>query len=180
MAAPPSGTDTCRICLAEMEDPCVIGTCKHAFCRECIHEWAAMTLSCPLCRSEVDFTKFGPPASGGEERVACRLHGCYAKVLHKNLGKHISRCHPIFRCDACGHTERVRALMNAHDERDCPYRALKCPSYGCREGVRACDYSEDPRALFQHHQCHGVFRCEEHDLFFASAEELGVHLGCVH
>lgn len=173
-------TEVCRICLDEMEDRCEVGACGHAFCRECIHEWAALTLTCPLCRGDADFAAFAPPTVSSNERVACRLHGCYAKVLHKNLGKHIARCHPLFTCDACGHTERVRALMDRHAERDCTYRELRCPAYECKQTLRACDYTDDPRVLYQLHKCQGVLRCKEHDLFFSSAEELGVHEGKEH
>lgn len=174
-------TEKCPICLEELEDPCIVDECKHAFCRACIYDWAALTMSCPLCRGAVDFTKFtGVIGPDGHERVKCRLYGCYASILYKNLGKHVKRCHPIFKCDACGHNERVKSQMFLHEERNCEYRVLMCPAPDCREGVRACDYTDDPRAIFVHHQCSGVWVCEKHAFYSFSAEEHGRHLGNEH
>ncbi|XP_050769558.1 E3 ubiquitin-protein ligase Topors-like [Gymnogyps californianus] len=40
----------CPICLDNMDNAAYIDVCFHAFCFDCIRQWAAMRAACPLCR----------------------------------------------------------------------------------------------------------------------------------
>ncbi|KAJ3320237.1 hypothetical protein HDU76_000354 [Blyttiomyces sp. JEL0837] len=49
---PPADLDTgyCPICLTEFDDWTMLPSCFHAFCHECILQWANVSRSCPLCK----------------------------------------------------------------------------------------------------------------------------------
>lgn len=53
-----SGSDTCAICLEEVEMEsgrirCVL-PCRHAFHRPCISKWISVKPNCPICSSPID------------------------------------------------------------------------------------------------------------------------------
>lgn len=47
----PSPETPCAICLDSITDRCLLETCFHAFCRDCIQTWAAVSRLCPLCKT---------------------------------------------------------------------------------------------------------------------------------
>ena len=71
----PTEKDTCAICFEEKEikDLTVLNNCKHAYCAECITEWAKKENTCPQCK--VRFTLLDIPGRKRRKRV-----------IHKNLG----------------------------------------------------------------------------------------------
>lgn len=59
----------CSVCLAlllEGEQVRQLPECKHIFHAECIARWLPSHLSCPICRSEVDMTKYLQAAEGSQ------------------------------------------------------------------------------------------------------------------
>jgi hypothetical protein len=51
-AAASSAESDCAICLGafELSDAATLDSCTHAFCRDCIVAWSAITSRCPLCK----------------------------------------------------------------------------------------------------------------------------------
>lgn len=47
----------CAICLDILDSPILIN-CHHLFCTECIVRWVELNTKCPLCREQLDSTKF--------------------------------------------------------------------------------------------------------------------------
>jgi len=49
--------DSCSICLEDMiSRNCVLLTCRHIFCLDCIHIWLVNKNKCPLCRHAINFS----------------------------------------------------------------------------------------------------------------------------
>jgi hypothetical protein len=70
--------------------------------------------------------------------------------------------------------------MNNHKMFDCMHRELVCPLSGCSIGVKAYEYSSDPKFLKENHDCPGVFVCEEHEAYLVGEDEWGKHLALPH
>lgn len=43
--------EVCPICLAPMRRPALAERCLHAFCLDCIRQWATIVPACPLCKT---------------------------------------------------------------------------------------------------------------------------------
>ena len=44
----------CSICLEQIKDKAILKKCTHYFCKECIEKWSKYSLSCPLCKANIN------------------------------------------------------------------------------------------------------------------------------
>jgi hypothetical protein len=45
------GTKQCSVCLEDIQNKCVINSCRHEFCFKCLKKWSKEKNYCPLCRA---------------------------------------------------------------------------------------------------------------------------------
>ncbi|KAL8264100.1 hypothetical protein R6Q59_022230 [Mikania micrantha] len=50
--APAIRSQSCPICLSQIEEPAVITVCLHAYCTDCIRKWSYRKRKCPLCNTQ--------------------------------------------------------------------------------------------------------------------------------
>ncbi|XP_072350299.1 probable E3 ubiquitin-protein ligase DTX3, partial [Scyliorhinus torazame] len=60
----PGPPDPCPICLGEVDDPKVLGHCRHAFCRPCIDEAFRTRPACPVCGQIYEAVMGDQPLNG--------------------------------------------------------------------------------------------------------------------
>lgn len=91
----------CSICLQRTVAPATIPTCLHMFCLDCISRWAAISLTCPLCKQHFDRVvhQLGPnristrhlhppPSSQNPSRQPRRRHVRWGRGLSDSEREH--------------------------------------------------------------------------------------------
>ncbi|XP_056179664.1 E3 ubiquitin-protein ligase Topors-like [Falco biarmicus] len=83
----------CPICLDSTDNTAYLDTCFHAFCFDCIQQWAAMRAPCPLCRrpfscilhtvrADDDYQEYVVGSSAHRQRTAARQR-VYSRTLQQ-------------------------------------------------------------------------------------------------
>ena len=42
----------CVICMTISDEPYILSTCGHSFCKSCLYSLSKPTITCPICRQE--------------------------------------------------------------------------------------------------------------------------------
>ena len=119
----------CSICTDVVEDPIILGTCEHMFCRLCITEWemshftADDSSNCPECRMKFfDDIDYGKPSRIllnviAEVKFRCVNLGCQEVIKYGDYTSHSLECpNAIIQCDECG-SSLERLQIEGHKER---------------------------------------------------------------
>ena len=106
MATPASGAERCGICLELPGDSRgQLDSCAHAFCAQCILDWAQVESKCPVCRAR--FTSVTRP---GEQPVAvARTNQVYEWDGNVFADESDELDHVV--CDVCGQGDREDELL---------------------------------------------------------------------
>ena len=100
----------CSICTELVEDPAMLKTCEHMFCRECIKGWnkfCKTDLTCPDCRQPFVNCDISNPNRillnlMGDIRLNCANQGCDVVINYRDYTVHSLSCDKaIIQCNAC-------------------------------------------------------------------------------
>ena len=50
--------EDCLICYSELENPIMVQCCQNVFCGKCLFKWLESHKTCPMCRYDLDVSKF--------------------------------------------------------------------------------------------------------------------------
>ena len=91
----------CPICCDILEDPVLLESCEHVFCRLCIEEWLQKCEQklCPIDRQEINDKSIRPPQRSFRNLITNLLiccnfndNGCQEYVRIEELSLHSSKC----------------------------------------------------------------------------------------
>ena len=102
----------CSICTEVVEDPIILQTCEHMFCRVCIAKWISeteiiATTNCPECRTNFSVNDVGKPSRIllnliAEVRLRCVNPGCEEIIKYGDYITHGLQCEmAAVKCDGC-------------------------------------------------------------------------------
>ncbi|CAG2165140.1 unnamed protein product [Oppiella nova] len=120
----------CPICRDILEDPLLVQTCEHVFCRNCIDQWLreSQQKSCPIDRQEISDESLRPPQRSFKNLIQSLLiscdfvaNGCQEWIKIDELPAHTS---------ACNYNPVIMV------------QEIECPA-NCGAIVRRCDSTDD-------------------------------------
>ncbi|RWS14234.1 E3 ubiquitin-protein ligase NRDP1-like protein [Dinothrombium tinctorium] len=90
----------CSICLGVFDDPYILASCGHTFCKQCIDQWFEEKRNCPNDGISVGFYRELLPAPIPLKNIIAKLKircdyeekGCQQIVQVQNLSKHCEEC----------------------------------------------------------------------------------------
>ena len=99
----------CPICLDVVEDPIMMSTCEHLFCKVCFDTMVKSSIAlCPTCREAANKNGSKPlnhvlKSIYGSLKMQCMDPSCEEKLTISNYKHHDETCPKInFNCPDCG------------------------------------------------------------------------------
>ena len=125
----------CSICTEVVEDPIILQTCEHMFCRVCITKWMTSetppigATNCPECRTIFSDSDIGKPSRIllnliAEVKFRCGNPGCQVIIKYGDYIIHGLQCEmAAVKCDGCL-TYLDQSLIEGHKAKfyTCKYR----------------------------------------------------------
>ncbi|ORX40683.1 hypothetical protein BD324DRAFT_15568 [Kockovaella imperatae] len=128
---------TCAICQSALVDPVTTASCKHTFCRDCIHRAISVNPQCPIDRSALTTQSLRDTEQLvklmlDELKVRCGSEGCGQIMQRGHLLGHVTTCQKaMIKCHEgeCG-LSMARFRLPHHRAYDCFQRRMECDKCG--------------------------------------------------